>query len=221
VLFLTAEQHQEIVQRLLDFGRGQIDKIPLHPAGMEYTSLMMSFLLHNFSAAETLLRISGSFGAAWFPVTVGYAIARTMFEADVTAHYISQEPADRARQYIAFGAVLNKREMDACLEHRHSKDAQWRESTSLLWQHYWEPRQHEVSEKFNAVAPQFTRKLKNGKLETWRNWSGMSLRQMAEGIEPFKTRPPTALFSCHRHRRRYEGCSYRAYCFVFIGRQPQ
>lgn len=183
VLFLTARQHHEIVRRLLDFGKDHADRIPFHPAGMEYTSLMNCFLLHNLSAAETLLRISGSFGATWFPVTVGYTIVRTMFEADVTAHYVSQAPADRARQYIDFGAVLNKRQMDACLEHRNSKDPQWRESMSLLWQHHWEPRRPDISKKFDAVAPQFTRKVRDGKTMVWRNWSGVSLRQMAIAVD--------------------------------------
>ena len=62
MLFLTAEQHQEVVRRLLDLGRNHVDKIPFHAAGMEYSSLMISFLLHNLSVAETLLRISKSFG---------------------------------------------------------------------------------------------------------------------------------------------------------------
>ena len=55
------------------------------PRGFEYTSLMLCFLLHNLSSAETLLQLSSSFGNDWFPVTVGYTIARTMFETDVTA----------------------------------------------------------------------------------------------------------------------------------------
>jgi len=171
------------VQRLLDFGKGHADKIPFHPAGMEYTSLMVCFLLHNLSAAETLLRVGGAFGGAWFPVTVGYAITRTMFEADVTAHYISQAPVDRTRQYINFGAVLNKRQMDACLEHKDSEDPLWREAMALLWRHHWEPRQSGILEKFNSVAPQFTSTGKSGRTSAWRNWSGVSLRQMAAAVD--------------------------------------
>ncbi len=178
MLFLTTEQHQEVVQRLVDFGKGHVDRIPFHPAGVEYTSIMSCFLLHNLSAAETLLRIGGSFGNTWFPVTVGYAITRTMFETDVTAHYVSQAPADRAHQYIAFGAVLNKRRMEACLEHRNSKDPQWREAMTLLWQHQWEYRRSDISKKFDSVAHQFTHK---GRV--WRNWSGVSLREMAAAVD--------------------------------------
>lgn len=183
MLFLTAKQHQEVVRHLLDFGRDHADRIPIHPAGMEYTSLMSCFLLHNLSAAETLLRVASSFGSTWFPVTIGYTIVRTMFEADVTAHYISQAPADRARQYIEFAAILDKRQMDACLKHRNSKDPQWRESMSLLWQHHWEPRQPDISRKFDTVAPQFTRKRRDGKTEVWLNWSGLKLREMAAAVD--------------------------------------
>jgi hypothetical protein len=183
VLFLTTEQHQEVVQRLLDLGRNHVDKIPFHAAGMQYTSLMISFLLHNLSVAETLLRISKSFGNEWFPMTIGYAITRTMFESDVAGHYISQAPAERARQYIEFAAVLNKRKMDACSEHRNSKDQQWREAMTLLWQHVWGPREADVSKKFSAVASKFTRKSKSGKETVFQNWCGKSLRQMATEVD--------------------------------------
>jgi hypothetical protein len=183
VLFLTTEQQQEVVQRLLHLGRNHVDMIPLHAAGVPYTSLMISFLLHNLSVAETLLQISKSFRNEWFPVTIGYAITRTMFEADVTAHYISQAPADRAREYIEFTAILNKRQMDACLEHRNSKNPQWREAMGLLWQHEWAPREAEVSKKFSAVAPKFTRETKGGKGTMFHNWSGKTLRQLASEVD--------------------------------------
>jgi hypothetical protein len=183
VLFLTARQHQEVVGRLLDLGRSHADRIPIHPAGMEYTSLMICFLLHELSTAETLLRIVGAFGNEWFPVTVGYTVTRAMFETDVTAHYLTLSPSEHARQYIEFGAVLNKRRMDACLQHRNSKDPQWREAMFLIWQHEWEPRQPGVDEAFGIVAPKFTRKTRNGKEAVFQNWSGKTLRQMAVEVD--------------------------------------
>ncbi len=179
MVYLTVEQHQEVVRRLLALARNRANKIPFHPEGMEYHSLMVCFLLHNLSVAETLLRLSDSFGKEWFPVTVGYAITRTMFETDVTAHYISNAAAERARQYIDFSAVLNKRQMDACLKHRNSKEPSWREAMSMLWQNHWEPRQLEISKKFDVVASQFTRTTKNGKQAVFQNWSGKKLRDMA------------------------------------------
>jgi hypothetical protein len=144
---------------------------------------MMSFLLQNLSASEALLRMSNSFGKEWFPATVGYSIARTMFETDVTAHYITHDPTERVRQYIDFAAILNKRKMDACKQHRNSKDPQWHEAMDILWQNHWAPREQEVMAEFNAVVDRFTRVNRNGKTAVVQNWAGKTLRQMAEEVE--------------------------------------
>lgn len=184
MLFLSAKQQQEVLRRLLNLGRNYADKgIPAHPSGLAYTSLMICFLLHELSAAETLLRICGSIGEEWFPVTCGYTIARTMFETDVTAHYMSIAPAERARQYIEFGAVLNKSRMDACLKHKQSTKPDWREAMSLLWQHNWGPREPDVVRAFDAVAGKFIRKNRDGKEMRFRNWSGKDIRQMAVEVD--------------------------------------
>lgn len=183
MLFMTIEQHQEVLQRLHDLGRNHANRIHHHSVGIEYTSLMICFFLHNLSVAETLLRLAGSFGHAWFPVTVGYTITRTMFETDVTAHYIAKDPVERARRYIEFGRVLNKNKMDAHSKHRKSKDPQWREDMSLVWGNYWASRERDVVEKANAVVPKFTQTNKKGKQTIFRNWSGKSLRQMAVEVD--------------------------------------
>lgn len=183
MLYLTATQQQEALRRLLILGRSHTDRIPFHSSGVEYTSLMICFLLHELSAARTLLRTCGSFGEQWFPVAIGYSIARTMFETDVAAHYITIAPAERARQYIEFGAVLNKHKMDACLKHRESMKPDWREATSLLWRQHWAPREAAVVNAFNAVAAKFTRTNRDGKEITFRNWSGKDIRQMAVEVD--------------------------------------
>jgi len=64
VLFLTLKQHQEVVRHLGDLARNNIDRIPYHSAGVEYTSLMSCFLLHNLSGTETLLRLADSFDSS-------------------------------------------------------------------------------------------------------------------------------------------------------------
>jgi hypothetical protein len=181
VLFLTMEQHQEVLKRLRDLGRNHADRIPYHSAGIEYTSLMLCFFLHNLSVAETLLRLADSFDHAWFPVTIGYTITRTIFETDINAHYITKDPVDRARSYIEFGCILNKNKMDAYSKHKKSKDPQWREAMSLVWENHWALRECGVIEKFNAVVPKFTNK--KGKQTIYRNWSGKSLRQMAVDVD--------------------------------------
>lgn len=184
MLFLSAEQHRDVLSHLLTLGkRVEENPIPYHSAGFEYTSLMVCFLLYNLSAAETLLHASKSFGTEWFPVTIGYTIARTMFEADVTAHYITQDPSERARQYIAFGSVLKKREMDAYAKHRESPSPQWREAMDFFWQHHWSLKQTEVNTEFEAVRSQFQRTNAKGKSIDFQNWAGKSIRQMAKEVE--------------------------------------
>jgi hypothetical protein len=106
-----------------------------------------------------------------------------MFEIDVTAHYITKSPAERARQYIEFDAVLNKRRMDACLKHRKSGNAGWREGMELEWQNIWSARETAVRKKFDAVCSQFTRKENPRKGEIFDNWSGKSIRKMAEDVD--------------------------------------
>lgn len=182
MLFLTVEQHQDVVRRLYQLGTS-VEGVTDHPAGLEYTSLMMCFLMHNLSSANALLKLERAVGNQWFPVCVGYVIVRTMFETDVTAHYISQRPVDRARQYIDFGAVLEKQRLDACAKHRTSRDASWREGMALEWQYHWASRESEVNHRFAAVAPQFSRTDRRGKQTMFRNWSGKTIRQMAEEVD--------------------------------------
>ena len=105
-----------------------------------------------------------------------------MFEADVTAHYISQQPSDRAHQYVLFESILNKQEMDMCAQHRRSKDPQWREAMDLVWQHRWAQREQEVNAGYDEVRPRFESTGKRGKTIPFRNWSGKSIRQMAVDV---------------------------------------
>lgn len=183
VKLLTVEQHQEVLKRLFELGKQRSNKISIHAAGEEYTSLMICFLLHSASAAESILRLSAAFGNEWFPTTVAYSIVRPMFEIDVTAHYITKAPAARARQYIEFSDVLNKRKMEACAKHRKSSNAGWREGMELEWQHNWASRESDVRKKFEAVSSRFTRKGNPRKGELFENWSGISIRKMAEEVD--------------------------------------
>ena len=73
--------------------------------------------------------------------------------------------------------------MDACLKHRNSNDPQWGEAMNLIWQNYWASRERDVTEKFEAIAPQFTHTDRKGKQTVFQNWSGKTLRQMAEEVD--------------------------------------
>jgi len=100
IKFLTVEQHQRVLDNLVALA-AKVKGARFHSAGSEYTSLMVCFLLQNRSVATALLRLRDSYGNEWFPATVGYIIVRSMFEIDVTAHYISQAPAGPCRTFAA------------------------------------------------------------------------------------------------------------------------
>lgn len=178
---LTLEEwtpyHRRVLHALTACGQG-IKGVRPHAAGLEYTSLMSSFLMHNISGARSLLALYEAMGVEWFPVTVGYAVARTMFEVDVTAHYIARQPQERASQYILFEHVLNKKAMDACGKHQRSGDPSWREAMEIEWRTKWAEREQEVNAKFTDVAPSFTGK--NGR--PFQNWSGKTIRQLAAEV---------------------------------------
>jgi hypothetical protein len=167
-----------VLSQLLALGK-TLNGLPVRQADAAYVSLMVCFLMHNISAAESLLSLRNSFGTEWFPATVGYLIARSMFETDVTAHYITQAPSDRARQYVLFEHILNKQEMDACSKHRKSSDPQWREVMDAMWRGHWASREQEVLNKYAEVRHLFEASRRTGKADPFRNWSGKSIRQMA------------------------------------------
>lgn len=133
---LTSNQHRQVLERLVELGKSA-DVKHLHSAGPEYTSLMVSFLMHCIAAAESLLRLHDCFGRDYFPTTVGYVIVRPIFKIDVTAHYITLDPIPRSHQYIEFESILNKRQMEAWRKHRSSKKANWREAMEIAWQDGW------------------------------------------------------------------------------------
>ena len=177
---LTVDQHRDVLTRLVALGRRIGDhELRISP----YSNLMASFLLHELISADAILSLHREFGETWYPVTSAYPIARTLFEIDVTAHYISQDPQDRAIQYIEFGHVLKKRRMDACARHRESADASWAEGMALEWRHYWAGIEPAVNGEFERVRRRFETASANGKAKPFNNWSGKTLRQMAVEVK--------------------------------------
>jgi hypothetical protein len=182
IIALTPEEYQQVVERLISLSEN-VNGTSYHSVGPEYTSLMICFLLHNAVSAKSLLRLRDSFGNGWFPATVGYAIVRPMFEVDVTAHYITQSPLERSRQYIDFESVLNKQEMDAYSKHRNSDKPGWREPLNLAWQQHWASKQPEINSRYEAVCHSFEKISKKGKILPHQNWSGKSIHQMAIEVD--------------------------------------
>jgi hypothetical protein len=177
---LTNEQHRNVLTKLVSLARSA-EVRQLHSAGPEYTSLMVCFLVHSSTAADCVLRLQDSFGDDYFPTTVGYTIVRPMFEIDVTAHYISQDSAARARRYIDYEKVIKKQQMDAWGKHRNSKKPDWNEAMEMAWQKEWEPRQDKIKTEFDLVRTHFEGNSKKG--QPVRNWSGKSIRQMAIEVD--------------------------------------
>ncbi len=182
VRLLTVEQHQEVVKRLVAHVR-RLKSTQHHSAGFEYTSLMVCFLMHNTGSVDALLRLQESLGSTWFPVTAGYIITRSMFETDVTAHYITHDRAVRSQQYISYGRVLKKRQMDACAKHRKSNNDSWREGMELEWQTHWASKEQEINSKYKCVQSKFERVTRKGKTVPFKNWSGKSIREMAVEVD--------------------------------------
>ena len=181
IKFLSSQEHQEVVERLTVLARN-VKRTAFHSEGPEYMSLMVCFLMHNMAAAEALLHLRNSFSDEWFPATIGYVITRSMFETEVTAHYITENPKARSKQYIEYERILNKKEMDVCLEYRKSKNPQWREAMDLMWRGRWASKETEVNKKYNETRHHFETR-ERGKRVPFRKWSGKTLRQMAIDVD--------------------------------------
>lgn len=182
IKLLTVEEHQQVVENLVKL-TSSVDGVSIHPAGPEFTSLIVCFLLHNLTAADTLIRLRDSFSNEWFPATVGYVIVRPMFETDVTAHYITRDPVKRARQYIDFEKVLNKREIDAYFINRNSKNIQWRQAMEFMWENVWASKEANINTQYENVRSRFETVKNGGKVISYHNWAGKSIRQIAKEVD--------------------------------------
>jgi len=178
-VYLTVEQARERLTRLLNLSRRVQNKFRVHLAGQEYTTVMVSFLLEEISSAETLLRLSNSSGNEWFPINIGYMIARSMFENDVNAHYITKDKINLSHQYLEYVHVQRKKELDTINKYKDTKRESWREFLQLWFKHYWESRTEDINIKFNEVKPDFEEK--SG--QVYQNWSGKNIREMAKEVD--------------------------------------
>lgn len=175
--FLTLEQHCKLLHELDNFAR-QSKGVNTHKAGIEYTSLMMSFMLYNLTSSETLLSLLRHNSVEWFPVSIGYIAVRSMFEADINAHYISRSPAERARQYIDYKHIVDKKELDAFRKHRDTNKPIWREFINFELENKFS--ETNINERYNKVSKKFQRKDNKG---NYNNWAGISIKDMAGKVD--------------------------------------
>lgn len=173
---LTVDQHRDVLTQLVALGQ-RLPDVTEHAAGLDYTSLLVCFHLHNLACVRSILALASAFGNEWFPVTPGYAIARSLFETEINAHYIAADPVARSKRYLDFVHVVNKREMDSCAKHRQSPNPGWREASELAWQQKWADREKTVDAEFRRVSPQFRQGSKNPRICT--SWAGKHIRDMA------------------------------------------
>ncbi len=155
------------------------NNFPIHKLGLAYSSVMFSLLMHNLGCAESLLTLQSKFGNEWFPVTSGFILARSMFEADINAHYISEKPQERVPLYINYGHIVDKKQMDAYSKHRDSSDPTWREAMNFEWPRKWAHREKEINSNYRKCSPLYMRRTKKGKETLSQSWSGKNIRQMA------------------------------------------
>lgn len=176
----TLEQTQEITKRLNLLARSKVfceKKLRVHSAGMGYTSLMVCFSSHIMASIETLLFLYKQFGKEWFPSTVGFIILRSMFEIDIQAHYISEEPKERAGTYINFGSIINKRKYEALLRHRNEVHGNWKEMCeTVLAKVYSAEKLNKIMDAFEKNKINYEYTDKSGKKRLYSNWTNKSLR---------------------------------------------
>src|SRR6185312_9499049 len=169
--YLTTAEHREVVRRLVTLAKSFQGCERPHDAGLEYTSLMLCFMMHGVESAESLLTLHDRYQDEWFPATTGYVVARSLFEVDVNAHYISGDPRVRSRRYIDFEHVIQKNTFEAIERHRASASSSWREGLQLAYNLEYAPRKPQIDANYNRVRSQF----ENAKRKRATNWAGISI----------------------------------------------
>ena len=182
MLYMTEEQHLEVLDRLISLRR-IAKNTPVHPAGIPYTSLMICFLMHQITAAESLKSLYQSTGPDWFPRTVGFAIVRPVFEVDINAHYITQSPSERSLRFIDYSNVLTFNQMQKVKLHRGSSKPTWKESMTFLWEHEYTNREKQIENGFNRVMATFGSSDSKNQIKVSHNWSGLSIKEMARQVD--------------------------------------
>jgi len=173
----------KIVSRLHSVGTQKSPEIHDHPVGWEYSSLMRCFLLHILTSVEIMLKLYQD-SPDYFPVTNAYILLRSMFELNITARYISQDPRRRSTAYIDYGCVLSRRRFEKHLKHRNTKREEWRDLVRAMLSYEFNPkRRQEISQNYEKVRQKFEFVDKKGRVRQFPNWANKSLRQMANEVD--------------------------------------
>jgi hypothetical protein len=170
-----------IASRLINLARThfvQNANLPSHPAGLEYVSLMMSFLLHFCSTIDALIALYKS-NPTTFPVSSALVLTRCLFEVNVTALYISDEPEKRALSFIEYHNILRMQAFTRLTKLKSANNSQWSTYISTAIEQEYAPNQRTIEAEYARVKPQFEFIDKNGKLRPFSNWANKSLKDIA------------------------------------------
>jgi hypothetical protein len=177
MIYLTDDQHIEVLKRLITKANKVLEITPkIHDAGIEYTSLMNCFLLHNLSCAKSLLHLLNSFTKEWFPVAVGYTIVRPMFEIDLNSHYISKNPIKYSKEYIEFDKINKYKIIEAIRNNLNSNNSSWKEALNSDWKNFTQVKLDEIKKEYENTLMNFKESERKNR-KKW--WSGKSIKEMA------------------------------------------
>lgn len=183
--YLTVEQHVELTSRLVELARKKFleeRKIKTHEAGITYTSLMACFLLHILFSIETILQLY-RISPKWFPVTNAYIILRSVFEANILAHYISKDPQKRAISFIEYGRIIKKKRFESLMRHKDTRREPWHTFINETLNHEYYPNRTKIEKDFNDVREKFEFIDKKGKKKLFSNFANKSIREMAKEVD--------------------------------------
>ncbi len=179
---LTFEQHISVLKNLIKIGKN-VDIKRIETENISYKSIMICFLLQELSISNSLIRLYDSVNPQYYPSTVGYVMCRSMLEIDINAHYISERPTERSRQYIFYKKVIKKNRMEVCKKHLNTKKEDWKYALNMEWDDCWDDEKETIDREYEEVIGNYSRKTRKGKNIEFSNWSGKSIREMAENVD--------------------------------------
>lgn len=180
-VYLTTEQQIELVRRLLklaDTKFASAKSIKYHKEGVEYTSLMVCFFLHICSVVDSLLKLF-NINPQFFPVPIAFILARSIFETNITALYISKEPRQRALAFIEYGNIVKEERFRRLLKYKDTNVEPWAAFVNLVLSEEYYPKQDKIEAGLKKVKPMFEFVTKAGKKKMFTNWANKSMREMA------------------------------------------
>jgi len=177
---LKTHQYVEVAVRLVELTNQNFPEhkgVEIHKAGISYTSLMVCFRMHLIRSMIIMTKFY-KLSPNYFPVTTAYLILRTMFEININAHYISQDPERRSNEFIDYGNIIDKRKIDKYSKHKNTKKKDWAEFINAILKYDY-PNKKEIVHNYENVKSKFEYTNSKGAKKLFSNWANKSLYKMA------------------------------------------